>query len=65
MLKMENWALILKVWPEVGSNGLKTLTGWIGPNVRPRTFEKSYYDQVSNHIVIYSLNFRNYFIKDN
>ena len=43
------------------------LSNRCGPynDVRPRTFEKSYYDQVSNHIVIYSLNFRNYFLKDN
>ncbi|KAL4314951.1 hypothetical protein AHAS_Ahas15G0136400 [Arachis hypogaea] len=38
---------------------------WTVLGVRPRIFEKSFYDQVSNHIVIYSLNFRNYFIKDN
>ena len=35
MLEMKNRALILKVWPEVGPNGLKMLTDWTGPKLGP------------------------------
>ena len=46
IVEIENRALILKVWPEVGPNGLKTLTNWTGPKLGPSPTYKTLFNEL-------------------